>query len=101
MTAKYVDGRQVGKAARAKIFASTSTEELVSAMVKLSAIAKPSPEERLTLAWTRDEIENRIPAVAVALQGAFDDAFAKEERGGECIEVDPTAVILSAIEASK
>lgn len=79
------------------LFARTATPALVQAMVILDAMSTPSQEEVLTLAWIRGEIERRIPAVDRAIEAAFDAAAEKEERTGEYVHVEYTAVVLAAI----
>ena len=79
------------------LFARTATPLLVQAMVMLDAVTNPSQEERITLAWIRGEIERRIPAVDQAIEAAFDAAAEEEERTGEYVHVEYTAVVLAAI----
>lgn len=51
------------EARKAAIFARATTKALVGAVLILDAKANPTSEERLTYAWTCDELERRAGGV--------------------------------------
>jgi hypothetical protein len=55
------------------LLARTATATLVEAAATLEAIGKhgKTPEQRLALAWTYDEIENRVGAITTAEEDKF------------------------------
>lgn len=86
---------------KSELFANTSTDALVGALVILDSVESMTAEERLTYAWICTELETRIPAVRIAIEKACDDAADEEERTGVYVDFNYVAVILRALEGAK
>lgn len=80
------------------LFARARTPQLIGSLRILGAKKNLSGDERLTVAWIREELGRRHPHAEQALEEAFDAASAQEERTGQYVHVDYDAVLLGAIE---
>jgi hypothetical protein len=84
----------------AAMIAQTTTPTLIESLRKLehSVTTSPTPELRLSRAWTIEELERRFPAASEAVSQAFLDDERRVETGAERTEVNYVAVLLSNIE---
>jgi len=96
MTASGIGAR------REELFRRASSAALIGSLLLVTGMdeEQPSGEHKMVIAWIRTELEMRHPQAALAVEQAFDDAVAEEDRTGQPVDVDYNAILIGAIESA-